>query len=56
MMPTKQKLTVEEREQRRVCDRERLKVVAEQLLTSKGRRRWVKVRSRNGLARYSLII
>ncbi len=55
-MPTKHKLTAEEREQRRVRDRERLKVAAEQLLTSEGWQRWVTVRARNGLARYSLII
>src|SRR5450631_2565845 len=53
-MARKQKLTAEEREQRRVRDRERLKVAAEQLLTSEGWERWVRVRSRNGLARYSV--
>jgi hypothetical protein len=53
-MPTKHKLTAEEREQRRARDRERLKVAAEQLLTSEGWQRWVRVRSRNGLARYSV--
>jgi hypothetical protein len=53
-MPTKHKLTGEEREQRRVRDRERLKIAAERLLTSEGWQRWVRVRSRNGLARYSL--
>jgi hypothetical protein len=54
MMPAKHKLTAEEREQRRVRDRERLRVAAEQLLTSEGWQRWVGVRSRNGLARYSV--
>jgi len=53
-MARKQKLTAEEREQRRVRDRERLKVAAEQLLTSEGWQRWVRVRARNGLARYSV--
>jgi hypothetical protein len=50
---SKHKLTDVEREQRRAQDRERLKRAAEQLLTSEGWRRWVVVRSRNGLARYS---
>jgi hypothetical protein len=45
-----------EREQRRARDRERLKRAAEQLLSSEGWERWVRVRSRNGLARYSLVI
>ena len=48
------KLSESEREQRRARDRERLKVAAEQLLTSQGWERWVHVRSRNGLSRYSL--
>ena len=41
-MPTKTKLTDEEREHRRAEDRERLKQAAEQLLTSEGWRRWVR--------------
>ncbi len=53
-MSTKRKLTDTEREQRRAQDRERLTRAAEQLLSSEGWRRWVRVRSRNGLARYSL--
>lgn len=48
------KLSESEREQRRARDRERLKVVAEQLPTSEGWERWVHVRSRNGLFRYSV--
>ena len=48
------KLSESEREQRRARDRERLKLAAEQLLTSEGWERWVRVRSRNGLARYSV--
>ena len=48
------KLSEAEREQRRARDRERLKLAAEQLLSSDGWERWVRVRSRNGLARYSI--
>lgn len=40
--------------QRRVQDRERLKAAAEQLLSSDGWQRWVRVRARGGLARLSL--
>jgi len=43
-------------EQRRERDREQLKHAAEQLLTSEGWQRWVRVRARNGLARYCLVI
>lgn len=46
-------LTDDERAQRRKSDRERLERAARELLTSEGWRRWVKVRSTNGLARYS---
>ena len=42
------------RAERRERDRQRLKQAAEQLLQSEGWRRWVTVRSKNGLARYSL--
>jgi hypothetical protein len=38
------KLSEAEREQRRVRDRERLKRAAEQLLSSEGWERWVRVR------------
>jgi hypothetical protein len=48
------KLTDAEREQRRAADRERLKQAAEQLLTSEGWQRWVRLRSQAGLARLSL--
>ncbi len=41
-------------DQRRADDRERLGSAAEQLLSSEGWQRWVRVRSRNGLARYSV--
>jgi hypothetical protein len=47
-------LTDEEREQRRSQDRDRLKAAAEQLLTSEGWRRWVRVRAQGGMARLSL--
>ena len=55
-MTTKRKLSDEEREQRRAQDRERLKQAAEQLLTSEGWQRWVRVRAQGGLARLSLLI
>lgn len=51
---TRRRLTDDERAQRRAHDRERLEQAARDLLTSDGWQRWVKVRSRNGLARYSL--
>jgi hypothetical protein len=47
------KLTDAERAQRRQADRERLERAARALLTSEGWQRWVRVRSSNGLARYS---
>jgi hypothetical protein len=47
------RLSESEREQRRERDRQRLKRATEQLLSSDGWRRWVRVRSRNGLVRYS---
>jgi hypothetical protein len=53
-MARRPKLTDAEREQRRAADRERLKQAAEQLLTSDGWQRWVRLRSRAGLARLSL--
>jgi hypothetical protein len=53
-MSRRPKLTDAEREQRRAADRERLKQAAEQLLTSDGWQRWVRLRSRAGLARLSL--
>ena len=43
-----------DREQCHTEDRERLKRAAEQLLTSDGWRRWVRVRAQGGLARLSL--
>jgi hypothetical protein len=53
-MRTQPRLSDREREQRRERDRERLKQAAEQLLTSEGWQRWVRVRARGGLARLSL--
>ena len=53
-MPKRTQLTDAEREQRRAADRERLKQAAEQLLTSDGWQRWVRLRSHAGLARLSL--
>lgn len=53
-MSTTRRLTDHEREQRRDRERERLKQAAEQLLTSNGWQRWVRVRAQGGLARLSL--
>ncbi len=53
-MARRPKLTDAEREERRTQDRERLKQASEQLLSSEGWRRWVRLRSRAGLARLSL--
>jgi N-terminal domain of anti-restriction factor ArdC len=47
------KLTDAERAERRQADRDRLEHAARALLSSAGWQRWVKVRSANGLARYS---
>lgn len=47
------RLSDDERARRRAQDRDRLEQAARQLLSSDGWQRWVKVRSRNGLARYS---
>jgi hypothetical protein len=48
------RLTEHERAERRRQDRERLLRAAEQLLTSEGWKRWVRVRSQAGLARLSI--
>jgi hypothetical protein len=53
-MRTQRRLSDSERAERRERDRERLKQAAEQLLTSEGWQRWVRVRARGGLARLSL--
>lgn len=47
-------LTDDERAQRREQDRARIDAAARHLLTTDGWKQWVTVRSRNGLARYSL--
>jgi hypothetical protein len=46
--------TEQERAERCRRDRERLKLAAEQLLSSEGWKRWVRVRSQAGLARLSI--
>ena len=51
---TRPRLTDAERAERRAQDRDRLEQAARQLLSSEGWQRWVRVRARNGLARYSL--
>jgi hypothetical protein len=53
-MRTQRRLSDSERAERRERDRERLKQAAEQLLTSDGWQRWVRVRAQGGLARLSL--
>ena len=53
-MSKSRRLTDADREQRRLVDRERLDQAAQQLLTSDGWQRWVRVRARGGLARLSL--
>jgi hypothetical protein len=53
-MPNRKRLSDTEREQRRAEDRERVQQAARQLLSSEGWQRWVRVRARNGLSRYSL--
>jgi hypothetical protein len=53
-MRPERRLSDTEREQRRQHERERLKQAAEQLLTSEGWQRWVRVRAQAGLARLSL--
>jgi hypothetical protein len=47
------KLTEAERAERRQADRDRLEQAARALLSSDGWQRWVRVRSTNGLSRYS---
>lgn len=46
-------LSEQERAERRKADRERLEQATRALLSSEGWQRWVRVRSSNGLARYS---
>jgi N-terminal domain of anti-restriction factor ArdC len=56
VMPRKssRRRTEPQRAERRRQDRERLQTAAEQLLTSDGWKRWVRVRSQAGLARLSI--
>jgi hypothetical protein len=54
MANSKRRLSEAERAERRQRDRERLARSAEQLLSSEGWQRWVRVRSQAGLARLSL--
>jgi hypothetical protein len=53
-MPSRRPPTDTEREDRRERDRQRLHQATEQLLDSDGWQRWVRVRARNGLSRYSV--
>ncbi len=55
MPNTKRRLSEAERAERRRRDRERLRAAAEQLLTSAGWQRWVRVRSQAGLARLCVL-
>jgi hypothetical protein len=55
-MSKRSRVSEAEREQRRAEDRQRLQQAAEQLLSSEGWQRWVRIRAANGLARYSLLI
>src|ERR1019366_1299635 len=50
---TYRKMTEAERAERRQADRDRLEQAARALLSSEGWQRWVRVRSTNGLSRYS---
>jgi hypothetical protein len=52
-MPNNRKVTDAERAERRRADRDRLEQAARALLSSNGWQRWVCVRAKNGLARYS---
>ena len=54
MTKSRPRLTDAERDARRAQDRERLQEACRQLLSSEGWQRWVRARSRNGLARYSV--
>jgi hypothetical protein len=56
MVKTRRRISEAQRAQRRQRDRERLWAAAEQLLTSGGWQRWVRVRSQAGLARLCVLI
>ena len=51
---SRRRMSESERNEGRRADRERLQRAAEQLLSSEGWQRWVRVRSQNGLAKYSV--
>ncbi|MGH8301088.1 MAG: ArdC family protein, partial [Steroidobacteraceae bacterium] len=51
---SRRRLSDQEREERRERGRQQLMQATEQLLSSDGWQRWVRVRSRNGLSRYSI--
>jgi N-terminal domain of anti-restriction factor ArdC len=51
---SRRRLSDQEREQRRERGRQQLMQATENLLSSDGWQRWVRVRSRNGLSRYSV--
>jgi hypothetical protein len=53
MTKTNRRFSAAERAERRQADRDRLEQAARALLSSDGWLRWVKVRSTNGLSRYS---
>jgi hypothetical protein len=54
MRKSRRRLSDAERDERRERDRQRLHQATEQLLDSDGWQRWVRVRARNGLSRYSI--
>jgi hypothetical protein len=54
MAPHNRRLTEKKREERRRRDRQRLEQATRELLSSEGWKRWLRVRSRVGLARLSL--
>src|SRR4051794_7962402 len=56
-MPThrnRRPLNEADRDARRQADRERIEQAARALLTTDGWQRWIRVRARNGLSKYSL--
>jgi hypothetical protein len=55
-MTRRRQLTDAERQARRRADRQRLEQAARALLTTDGWRRWVRVRSTNGLSRYCFVV
>jgi hypothetical protein len=49
-------LSEPERDARRHADRDRIEQAARALLTTEGWQRWIRVRSTNGLSRYTAVI